>query len=110
MSCNSHFLRLWFEFQFDEKMNWRNYGSYWQIDHVQQRSLFNIQDDNDKRLMNIWYNLQPLEKNENVQKRNKYNDKIKFNHTTKILRISDHLNKTDPDLYKFATEYYSNLS
>ena len=45
-----------------------------------------------------------------MKKSNKYNDEIEVNHTTKILRFLDHLNKTDPDLSKFATESYSNLS
>ena len=84
MGCDAQFLKLWFEFQFDEKMNWTNYGSF--------------------------FNLQPLEKHENITKSNKYNDEIELNHTTKILRFLDHLNKTDPDLCKFATESYSNLS
>ena len=91
-------------------MNWRNYGSYFQIDHVKPCSLFNIEDDNDRRLMNHWSNLSPLEKHENIIKSNKYNDEIELNHTTKILRFLDHLNKTDPDLCKFATKSYSNLS
>ena len=43
------------------------------------------------------------------KKSNKYNDEIKQNYTTKILRFLDHLNKTNPDLCKFATESYSNL-
>ena len=44
------------------------------------------------------------------EKSNKYNDEIKQNHTTKILRFLVHLNKTSPDLCKFATQSYSNLS
>ena len=91
-------------------MNWRNYGSYFQIDHVKPCSLFNIEDDNDIRLMNHWSNLSPLEKHENIKQNNKYNDEIELNHTTKILRFLNHLNKTDPDLCKFATESYSNFS
>ena len=110
MGCNSDFLQLWFEFQFDDKMNWRNYGSYWNLDHVKPRSLFNIEDDNDRRLMNIWFNLQPLEKYENMKKHNSYNNEIEHNHTTKILRFLDYLNKTNPNLCKFATESYGNLS
>ena len=55
-------------------------------------------------------NLQALEKYEYMKQSNKYNDKIKQNHTTKILRFLDHLNKTDPDLCKFETESYGNLS
>ena len=46
MGCHSDCLQFWFEFQFVDKMNWRNYGSYWHIDHVKPRSLFNIEDDN----------------------------------------------------------------
>ena len=91
-------------------MNWDNYGSYFHIDHVKPRSLFNIEDDNNRRLMNHFFNLQPLEKHENIKKSNKYNDEIKLNHTTKILRFLDHLNKTNPELCKFATKSYSNLS
>ena len=50
--CDANFLKLWFEFKFDENMNWDNYSSYFQIDHVNLRSLFNIEDDNDRRIMN----------------------------------------------------------
>ena len=56
-------------------------------------------------LSNLW----PLEKYENMSKHNKYNDEIVLNHTTKILRFLDHLNKTNSYLCKFATESYSNL-
>ena len=109
MGCDPHFLKLWFEFQFDEKMNWGNHGTYFYIDHVKPRSLFNIEDDNDRRLMNHWSNLSPLEKNENMKKGNTFNDEIELNHKTKILRFLDHLNKTNAELCKFATESYSNL-
>ena len=43
-----------------------------------------------------------------LKKSNKYNDEIKQNHTTKILRFLDHLNNTNTDLCKFATKSYSN--
>ena len=90
-------------------MNWTNYGSYWEIDHIKACSLFDLTNDNDRRLMNHFFNLQPLEKYENITKSNKYNDETKLNHTTKILKFLDHLNKTDPDVCKFATKSYSNL-
>ena len=69
--------------------------------------MFNSTDDNDRRLMNHWSNISPLEIYKNIKKSNKYNDEIKLNHTTKILRFLDHLNKTDPDLCKFETESYN---
>ena len=49
LGCDSHFLKLWFEFQFDEKMKRENHGTYFHIDHVKPCSLFNIEDDNDRR-------------------------------------------------------------
>ena len=72
-------------------------------------SLFNLTNDNDRRIINQFSNLQPLDKYENISKSNKYNDEIELNHTTKILRFLDHLDKTNPVLCKFATESYSNL-
>ena len=59
--CDPHFVKLWLEFQFDKNMNWGNYGNYFHIDHVKAFSLFNIVDDNDRRLMNYWCNIRPLE-------------------------------------------------
>ena len=50
-------------------MNWGNYGTYFQIDHVKPFSLFNINEDNDRRLMNHWSNLSPLEIYENYKKK-----------------------------------------
>ena len=90
MGCDAHFLKLWFEFQFDKNMNWTNYGSSWHVVHVKPCSLFDLTNDNDRRLMNHFFNLQLLEKYENITKSNKYNDEIELNHTTKILRFLDH--------------------
>ena len=59
--------------------------------------------------MNHWTYLSPLEKYENLKKRNKYNDKIKLNHTSIILRFLHHRHKTNPDVCKLSTESYSNL-
>ena len=87
-------------------MNWNNYGLYWHADHVKPCSLFNIEDENTRRLMNHWTNLSPLEKHENISKSNKYNDEIELNHTTKILRFLDYLSKASPKLYKSAEESY----
>ena len=106
--CDQHFLKQWLEFQFDEKMNWNNYGSYFQIDHVKPCALFDIENENDRRIMNHWCNLSPLEKYENIKKSNKYNDEIELNHTTKILRFLDYLSKASPELYKIAEESYKN--
>lgn len=52
------------ESQFDENMNWDNYGSYWEIDHIIPQNLFNITTVEDKEFQICWSlkNLRPLEK------------------------------------------------
>ncbi|MCP6718346.1 MAG: hypothetical protein KJI70_02295 [Patescibacteria group bacterium] len=62
------------ERQFDNKMNWDNYGSYWVIDHVKPKSLFNYISPDDLEFKQCWdlKNLQPLEKIENIKKGNHY--------------------------------------
>lgn len=60
------------EKQFDNKMSWDNYGSYWAVDHVKPRGLFNYTAPDDLVFKQCWAlkNLQPLEKIENIKKRN----------------------------------------
>jgi len=62
------------EKQFDNKMNWSNYGNYWAVDHIKARSLFNYTSPDDSEFKNCWTlkNLQPLEKIKNIKKRNHY--------------------------------------
>jgi len=64
------------ENQFDDKMSWENYGSYWWIDHIRPRSLFNYIYPEDKEFKECWAlgNLQPLEAIENIKKSNNYEE------------------------------------
>ena len=61
------------EAQFEDWMNWDNYGE-WHIDHIKPQSLFNFTSVNDKEFKECWAleNLQPLEATENIIKSNKY--------------------------------------
>jgi len=66
------------EKQFDEKMNWENYGSYWQIDHIIPQSKLpytSMEDDNFKKCWSL-DNLRPLEKIANIRKGNKLVGKV----------------------------------
>lgn len=65
-------LLIHLEKQFDDKMNWDNYGSYWWIDHIKPMSLFNF--ENPVHIKECWdlKNLQPMEAKENIRKSNKY--------------------------------------
>jgi len=62
------------EYQFDNKMNWQNYGSYWWVDHKKARSLFNYTLPEEQAFKDCWClaNLQPLEKIENIKKSNHF--------------------------------------
>jgi hypothetical protein len=58
------------ESKFDNKMNWGNYGTYWQIDHTVPVNAFNIKSYTDRTFRNCWSleNLQPLDCVSNTQK------------------------------------------
>ena len=64
-------LRQWFEFQFDEHMNWENQGSYWHIDHVIPCSSFDFTNELDIEKCFEWPNMRPLEGTENDIKSDK---------------------------------------
>lgn len=55
------------ESQFDENMNWDNYGSYWEIDHIIPKNIFNYTSHEDYDFKICWSlaNLRPLSITEN---------------------------------------------
>jgi hypothetical protein len=64
------------ENQFDDKMNWDNYGDYWVVDHIYPQSLLPYSSLEDENFQKCWAleNLQPLEKIANIRKSNKILD------------------------------------
>lgn len=66
-------LKRHLESKFTIWMNWDNYGSYWQIDHIKPVSSFSYKTFNDSDFKKCWSlsNLQPLEKEINFLKHNK---------------------------------------
>ncbi len=63
LGCSKEYLVKYIESKFDDKMNWNNYGAYWEIDH--EIELFRCHDVQDFELINHFANLRPLEKNKN---------------------------------------------
>lgn len=66
-------LKRHIESQFDNKMSWDNYGSYWHIDHIIPQSILpytSMEDDNFKKCWDL-KNLRPLEKIANIKKGNR---------------------------------------
>ena len=61
-------LRQHIERQFDDNMNWDNYGIYWHIDHIIPQSCLpytSMEEDNFKKCWAL-NNLRPLEAKENM--------------------------------------------
>lgn len=63
-------IREWLDSIFDENMNWDNYGSYWDIDHVIPISLFDLNNPEDIAICFNWRNLRPYPKILNIKKSN----------------------------------------
>jgi len=67
---NADQAREHFEYLFDEHMNWDNYGTYWQIDHVICQAYFSYASIDQENFKLCWSlgNLQPLSIRENSAK------------------------------------------
>lgn len=70
-------LKLHLESKFDDKMNWNNYGIYWQIDHIVPVEAFNFTSCKEEAFKKCWslQNLQPLEKSLNAAKQHFISEK-----------------------------------
>lgn len=55
-------LKQHLESQFTPSMNWNNYGSYWEVDHIIPQNTFNFSSYTDKEFQICWslLNLRPL--------------------------------------------------
>lgn len=60
------------EYQFTDKMNWSNYGSYWEIDHIKPIDRFIKQGETRAHIINALSNLRPLSVSENRSKGNTF--------------------------------------
>jgi len=72
LGCTIEYLREYLAQLFRDNMSWDNYGPVWEIDHIIPLSFFDL-TDRDQFLKACHYtNLQPLYKEENRRKSNKY--------------------------------------
>ena len=61
---------MWLEFTFDDPINWSNYGSKWEIDHVVPIDSFNLQNQTELFKCFNWRNTRALNKLANSEKSN----------------------------------------
>lgn len=76
IGCNIDYLKTWIEYQFDDNMSWDNCGTYWHIDHVKPCASFDLTIAEEQRKCFSWTNVQPLEKMENLSKRDKIDEHL----------------------------------
>lgn len=73
IGCSLDDLRTYLQSKFKEGMTWDNYGyNGWHIDHIKPLSLFDLSLEEEKIKAFNYTNLQPLWKDENFKKGNKY--------------------------------------
>lgn len=65
VGCDISQLRLHIESLFAPDMNWKNYGSVWEVDHIQPLSSFDLLDSEQAKKAFHYSNLRPLLKQEN---------------------------------------------
>jgi hypothetical protein len=93
LGCDIDFLRKWLEFRFSDDINWDNYGTYWQIDHILPVSSFDFTIEKNKFICFHWTNLQPLKSNINNSKTNKLQLHYYFNNIVNINRFNTKFNQ-----------------
>ena len=79
------------ERQFTPNMNWDNYGSYWEVDHIVPTSWWNFLSFNVPDFKFCWAldNLRPLEKSLNRKKQSRGNLNILLQYCVKVLKINN---------------------
>jgi hypothetical protein len=88
LGCDMLFLKKWIEFRFDDKMNWNNLGTYWEIDHILPINAFDFMIENEKTICFHWTNLQPLTCIENRRKTDKIMYHYYLNNIVNINRFN----------------------
>ena len=101
-------IKKWIEYNFDQNMNWENYGIYWHIDHVLPISNFNLENSKDIEVCFNWKNLSPLNAKKNMIKNNKINKKQVRNHLIKLEEYNKKIKEKNFDNYiKNYNEYFA---
>jgi hypothetical protein len=100
----------WLEYNFEENMNWENYGKYWEIDHTIPISLFDINNENEMLLCFCWMNLMPMLKIKNSKKSNKILLFRIFLQETKLKNFIKQLPQLKDYIYKFINDYSNKLN
>jgi hypothetical protein len=72
LGCSFEYVKQYLQNKFIFNMTWENHGEIWEIDHIKPVSLFDLTDEKQQKECFHYTNLQPLFKNDNRKKSNKY--------------------------------------
>jgi hypothetical protein len=72
LGCTIEEYKKYLEKQFDENMNWENYGTYWEIDHIKPCDSFDLSSLEEQKKCFMFTNTQPMDVISNRIKSNKY--------------------------------------
>lgn len=72
LGCTIPFLKSYLEEQFEPEMSWKNYGSYWHVDHIIPCSSWDLTKISEQFMCFNYRNLQPMEGKENIKKKDKF--------------------------------------
>lgn len=70
LGCSFDEFKIYIEEKFIGEMNWKNQGRYWELDHITPVSWANSEEEIIR--LNHYTNFQPLKKEDNRRKSNKY--------------------------------------
>ena len=71
LGCTIQEYKTYLEPMFTLEMNWDNYGTYWEIDHIKPIASFDLNIEENLYICFHYLNTQPLEKTQNREKSDK---------------------------------------
>jgi len=72
LGCTMDEYTYYLEQMFTPDMSWDNYGEYWEIDHIKPIDAFDLNDEDQLYEAFKYTNTQPLKKEDNREKSNRY--------------------------------------
>jgi hypothetical protein len=84
VGCDMTAFNKWLKHNFKEGMTFENHGSMWHNDHVIPCSMFNLENEVERKICFNWKNMRPLYASKNMSRKNKVDTKDFFSHEIKI--------------------------
>jgi hypothetical protein len=117
VGCTFEYLKTHLEAQFEEGMTWENYGNHkfgkdkdgWHIDHIIPCKAFNLDDPVEQKACFYYMNLQPLWGEENIVKKDEFDQADKDAYLEFYKSTVDTASETIADHEEYDSDLDSNL-